>query len=73
MPPTVVTQAVVTEAELVAQHAAMLPARQTLCSFGCVNITNIVGVNIAIAVNAATVNSYAGAVAQQYLSSWQHR
>lgn len=59
---------VVDLAELQGQNAAMLPRRDTLCYFGCVNVTNIVGVNLAIAVNAATVNGTVSAVAGQYLA-----
>ncbi|MET1060207.1 MAG: hypothetical protein ABWX84_11440 [Nocardioides sp.] len=58
--------------ELRSQDAQLLPRRETLCYFGCVNVTNIVGVNLAIAVNAATINSQANAVALQYLVSAQH-
>ena len=54
---------VVDLAELMDQSAAMLPRRDTLCYVGCVNVTNIVGVNLAIAVNAATSHSSATALA----------
>jgi hypothetical protein len=57
-------------AELDAQAAVPLPRRETLtCHFACVNVSNVVGVNLAIAVNAATVNSQANALAVQYLAS----
>jgi len=57
-------------AELDAEAAVALPRRETLsCQFACVNVTNVVGVNLAIAVNAATINSQANAVAMQYLAS----
>jgi hypothetical protein len=55
--------------ELDAQAAQLLPRRETLCYVGCVNVTNIVGVNLAIAVNAATINSQANALAMQYIAS----
>ncbi|MBD8868838.1 hypothetical protein [Nocardioides donggukensis] len=59
--------------ELEAECAQLLPARETLsCQIGCVNVTNIVGVNIALAVNAASINSSANALAMQYLSSVQY-
>ena len=45
------------------------PRRETLCYFGCVNVSNVVGVNFAIAVNAATIDSHANALAVQYLAS----
>ncbi len=59
--------------ELDAEQTALLPARETLsCQIGCVNVTNVVGVNLAIAVNAATINSAANALAAQYLASIQY-
>ena len=57
-------------AELDAQTAVPLPRRETMsCHFACVNVTNVIGVNLAIAVNAATINSQANALAMQYLAS----
>jgi hypothetical protein len=59
-------------AELDAQTAVPLPRRETLsCQFACVNVSNVIGVNLAIAVNAATINSQANALAMQYLASTQ--
>jgi hypothetical protein len=58
--------------ELDAESAALLPRRETLCQFACVNLVNVVGVNVAIAVNAATINSSAHAVALQHLHAAQH-
>lgn len=59
-------------AELDAQTAVPLPCRETMsCQIGCVNVTNVVGVNLAVAINAATINSQANALAMQYLSSVQ--
>ena len=59
-------------AELDAETATPLPRRETLtCYIGCVNVTNVVGVNLALAVNAATINSQAEALAMQYLASVQ--
>jgi hypothetical protein len=57
--------------ELQAESAQLLPRRETLCQFACVNVANVVGVNLAIAVNAATIGADAGAVAQQYLGAVQ--
>jgi hypothetical protein len=57
--------------ELETQDAVVLPPRETLCSVGCVNFSNVVGVNVAIAVNAATINSQANAAAMQALASSQ--
>jgi hypothetical protein len=60
----------VRQADLEAATAQLLPARETLsCYVGCVNVTNVVGVNLAIAVNAASVNASANAIATQYLTS----
>ncbi|HEU5038876.1 MAG TPA: hypothetical protein VFT70_17850 [Nocardioides sp.] len=56
-------------AELDAQTAVPLPHRETLCQFACVNVSNVVGVNLAISINAATINSQANALAMQYLAS----
>ena len=53
--------------ELDREAAALLPRRDTLCSIGCVDVTTIVGVNFALAVNAASTNVTANAVASQYL------
>jgi len=57
--------------ELESQEAQMLPSRETLCYVGCVNVTNVVGVNVAVAINAASINSQANALAMQYLASTQ--
>ena len=56
--------------ELEAEAAVPLPRRETLsCHFACVNVSPVVGVNLAIAVNAASINSQANALAMQYLAS----
>ena len=47
----------------------LLPQRETLCQFACTNVVSVVGVNVSLALNAATINSSADAVAQQYLSA----
>jgi hypothetical protein len=63
---------VVTTADLDAEVAVALPRRETLsCQFACVNVANVIGVNIAISVNAATIQSQANAMAMQYLASVQ--
>lgn len=54
--------------ELDEEVAALLPRRDTLCAVGCVDVTTIVGVNFALAVNAASTNVTANAVASQYLA-----
>ena len=56
--------------ELDAQSLEILPDRETLCSFACVNLTNIVGVNLALAINAASFNVEANALASQALAAW---
>lgn len=62
----------VTTSDLDAQDAVLLPRRETLsCQFACVNVANVVGVNLAISVNAATIHSQANALATQYLASVQ--
>jgi hypothetical protein len=59
-----------TTADLDAETAVALPRKETLsCQFACVNVANVVGVNLAISVNAATINSQANALAMQYLAS----
>ncbi len=59
-------------AELDAQIAVPLPRRETLsCQFACVNVSPVIGVNLAISINAATINSQANALAMQYLTSTQ--
>lgn len=62
--------AVIDAAELAEQTVTLLPSRDTLCYLGCVNVTvtPVVGVNLAFAINAATINSNASALAGQYLS-----
>lgn len=54
--------------ELDAESIAVLPRRDTLCSFACVNVTTVVGVNLAFAINAASSHVTASAVAGQYLA-----
>lgn len=55
--------------ELDRQIVALLPTRDTLgCQFACVNVNTIVGVNLAFAINAASSNVTANAVAGQYLA-----
>ncbi len=58
--------------DLEAEVAMALPLRETMsCQFACVNVANVIGVNLAISVNAATINSQANALAMQYLGSVQ--
>lgn len=61
-----------TATDLDAEVAVALPLRETLsCQFACINVANVIGVNLAISVNAATINSQANALAMQYLASVQ--
>jgi hypothetical protein len=59
--------------EIDAEPMELLPRRETLCQFACTNLVNVVGVNVSIAVNAATINSSAHALAMQYISAAQYR
>jgi hypothetical protein len=52
----------ISEAELLATAGELVPQRETLA---LVNVANIVSVNIALAVNAASFQSQANAVAGQ--------
>lgn len=53
--------------ELAGQRAALLPARETL--FVDINVTPVIGINVATAINAATIDSVANADAWQDLVS----
>lgn len=55
--------------ELDRETVQLLPRRETLCQFACTNVVNVVGVNVSIAINAATINASANALAQQYVSA----
>ena len=60
-------------ADLELEAAVLLPPRETLCAFACTSVVNVVGVNVSIAVNAASINASAQALAQQYLDAAQYR
>jgi hypothetical protein len=62
------TTSIVSLAELDEQNVEMLPVRNTLA---LINITNVIGVNIALAINAASINASASATATQALGSFQ--
>jgi hypothetical protein len=53
--------------ELDAQTMELLPQRETLFN---INVVNVLGVNLAIAVNAASINGTAIAYANQQLAAW---
>jgi len=54
--------------ELDAQSIELLPSRETLWS---INVVNVVGVNIALSINAASLQASAAAIASQQLSAWK--
>ncbi len=71
-PPTEPTGGpVLTRDELDGECAELLPRRDTLCYVGCVNVTTVVGVNLAFAINAASINATANAFAGQYLVAYR--
>ena len=55
--------------ELDAQSVELLPARETL--FLNVNVAPVIGVNLALAINAASIGVEANALAAQQLSALQ--
>lgn len=57
--------------ELSDQSGELLPARDTLAMFS-ITIAPVTAVNVAIAVNAATVNSTAQALAGQWITTTLH-
>jgi len=57
--------------EIRSQNAQLLPRRETLCYFACTNVVNVVGINVSIAVNAASINASANALAAQYIGAVQ--
>lgn len=59
----------VTAGELDAQFVELLPQRETLWS---VNVVNVIGVNISLALNAASINATAATIANQELSGLVH-
>ena len=54
--------------DVAGQSAELLPTREALA---LINITNITAVNLAIAVNAASVGSNATAIALQHVAAFQ--
>jgi hypothetical protein len=59
----------ISRAEVANQSADLLPTREALA---LVNITNVTAINLAIAVNAATIGSTAAATALQNVVIFQH-
>lgn len=58
----------VRDEDLDAQLIELLPSRETLWS---INVVNVVGVNIALSINAASFQASAAAIASQQLSAWK--
>ncbi|WP_136609366.1 hypothetical protein [Sinomonas albida] len=57
-------------ADVAAEHAELLPQRDTLLFD--INVAPVIAVNLAIAVNAATIGSTANATALQIVGVLQH-
>ena len=55
--------------ELAAESLELLPARETLWG---VNVANVIGVNISLAINAASIGASASSFAGQQFLSLQH-
>jgi hypothetical protein len=55
-----------------AETAELLPARETLHVSFDINVAPVIGVNLAFAINAATINSVASAGAWQELVAIQY-
>ncbi|MDT4911992.1 MAG: hypothetical protein QOC66_1120 [Pseudonocardiales bacterium] len=60
---------VLADEDLAAQTVELLPARETLLT---INVANVVGVNISLAINAASLGASANSLAGQQLTSFQH-
>lgn len=60
---------VVRDDEIAAQSLELLPQRETLWG---INIANVIGVNISLAINAASINAAASSFAGQQLFALQH-
>jgi len=58
-------------AELENEQAELLPAREALGGYGGYNVANIWASNTAVALNASSYCSFAGASANQYISVYQ--
>jgi hypothetical protein len=59
----------VRDGELAAQSLELLPDRETLWA---TNVVNVIGVNISLAINAASIGATASSLAGQQLFAWQH-
>jgi hypothetical protein len=56
-----------TIADLDGECIELLPDRDTLCQWTTINVTNVIGINLAIAINAASFQADAGALANQVI------
>jgi hypothetical protein len=59
-------------AELDAQPLDLLPAKETMWALFNVNVAPVVGVNISMAINAASIGATASSVAGQQITALQH-
>jgi hypothetical protein len=64
------TDRVILQPELDDQVVEVLPSRETL--WLNINVAPVIGINMAFAVNAFTVNSVAAANAQQWIGTVQY-
>jgi len=55
--------------ELAAESLELLPTRETLWG---VNVANVIGVNISLAINAASIGASASSFAGQHFLTVQH-
>jgi hypothetical protein len=60
---------VLLDEELAMQTVEFLPARETLWA---VNVANVIGVNVSLAINAASIGTSASSLAGQQLSAVQY-
>jgi hypothetical protein len=60
---------VLLDEELATQTVEFLPARETLWA---VNVANVIGVNVSLAINAASIGTSASSLAGQQLSAVQY-
>ena len=62
----------ITPAELACEEAELLVERHTLFGDVTINVAPVIAVNLAFAINAATINSTATANAGQWITAVQH-
>jgi hypothetical protein len=59
-------------AELDAQTLDLLPAKETMWALFNVNVAPVIGVNLSMAINAASIGVSASSVAGQQIMALQH-